>query len=192
MDVMIGEIKAFAFNWAPYGWYACNGMEYPVINNQALYAVIGNTYGGTPGQTFKVPNLQGRIIVGAGQLQPPAGTGLYNITAVGGTESVQISSATVPPHTHAFNAATTTPAKFQAAETKVPSNGNSFLSNVFERVSATTNRIAQAYSSAAPDSQLSQSVIGPFTGGTSAHENRQPYLVVNYCINWDGDFPPRP
>jgi len=191
MDAIIGEVKAFAFNWAPQGWLACNGAEYPISQYQGLYAILGNMYGGTPNQTFKVPNLQGRIIVGIGVLQSQAGTGIYNLATVGGTEGVAISQSTVPPHNHTFNAATTTPAKFQAAETKVPASG-SFLSNVFERVSATTNRIAQAYTSVVPDSTLAPAVIGPFAGGTGQHENRQPYLVVNYCINWDGDYPPRP
>ena len=191
MDAIIGEVKAFAFNWAPQGWLACNGAEYPIYQYQGLYAILGNRYGGTPNQSFKVPNLQGRIIVGTGQQSPPVGTGSYGLATIGGAEGVEISELNVPPHYHTFNAATTTPAKFQAAETKVPASG-SFLSNVFERVSATTNRIAQAYSSETPDSTLALGVIGPFAGGTSPHENRQPYLVVNYCINWDGDYPPRP
>ena len=190
MDASIGEIRAFAFNWTPYGWVACDGSTYQVQQFQALYAVLGNTYGGTAGQTFKVPNLQGRVMVGTGA-NNQTGT-QYSLAQVGGVESVAITPATAPAHTHNFNAGTTLTAKTLTAETKVAGSGTSFLSNLVEHVSATTNRLGQSYIPNAPDSALSPSAITPFVGGGAPHENRQPYLTINYCINWDGNFPPRP
>ena len=66
MDEYIGTIKLFAGNYAPHGWMRCMGQFLPIQQYQALYSVIGNTYGGNPGVNFRIPDLQGRVIVGAG------------------------------------------------------------------------------------------------------------------------------
>ncbi|MGZ3871487.1 MAG: phage tail protein [Mucilaginibacter sp.] len=191
-DVFIGEIKAFPFNWAPYGWFLCDGSSYPIMGYQALFAILGYNYGGVANQTFKVPNLQGRIMVGAGQLQPPAGVQYYELADTGGVESVGLTLSTIPPHTHTFNAATTKIATYQAEETQAAGNGTSLVANVFEHPPTGQNRNAQGYTTNAPNTNLATAAITPFTGGGAVHENRQPYAVINYCIAWTGDFPVRP
>lgn len=196
MDPIIGEIRAFAFNWAPYGWVRCDGSTYNIQQFQALYAVIGGTYGGNLQQgNFNVPNLQGRVLNGSGTLTYPnnGGTGAsYAVAGKGGTETVALTENMAPPHTHDFNAAVPTDATLIATSIVNKPVVNSYLSSANEVIPSVPNPDAVlAYSNAAPDIELASGVLTPLTGG-SAHDNRQPYLVINYCICYDGVFLPKP
>lgn len=189
MDGFIGEIKAFTFEWAPMGWLPCDGKSYSIDQYPELYALLGNTYGGTD-KTFNVPNLQGRIIINTDPNDTKTGSEKYKLGSIGGTESVALGITHVPPHSHTFNAATTKTATYLANETQAAGNGTSFISNVFEHPPTGQNRLAQGYhDTGAPNTPLAQATITPFSGGTAPHENRQPYFVLNYCINWWGSFP---
>ena len=103
-DPYIGEIRLVAFNFAPQGWALCNGQILPISQNQALFVLLGTTYGGNGVTTFALPDLRGRAPIHAGQ-----GPGLsnYSLGQIGGTETNIMTVAQMPRHSHAVNAVTT-------------------------------------------------------------------------------------
>lgn len=181
-DPFTGEIRAFAFNFAPYNWATCSGTTINIPQNSALYAIIGTTYGGDGVNTFALPKLQGRVTMGTG-----TGAGLtpriLGVTA--GTAGVTLtSSSQLPPHQHSVNVQI--PANPSAAgqtgapsATVVPSAESTPLilfNNATVPTSVLMPGAVQAAGSASP----------------TPHENRQPYLVLNYCICLYGEWPSRP
>ncbi|EDM37311.1 Microcystin-dependent protein [Pedobacter sp. BAL39] len=185
MDAFIGEVRPFAFDWIPDGWLACNGATYPLAQYQALYSVIGTVYGGTLGQNFKVPNLQGEAIIGAGQ--GPT-TSAYTLAQTGGTEKAGLTVNQIPNHDHVFNGA------IGATGFRTNTAGNtSYLTNFgYGGAGATTFTSASGYvPPGTPDTLLNPSSVTQ-TGGGGAHENRQPYLAVTYAICFNGYYPSRP
>jgi len=164
----IGEIKPCGFNFAPLGYAFCDGSLQSIDQNQALYALIGTTFGGDGVQTFGLPDLRGRVPVGQG-----AGPGLSPliIGEVYGVESVTLTTQQLPSHTHTVGVSTA------AASTVNPSNGYPALSA--RKVYGTTSLTAMSANSI------------PTAGSSFAHENRQPYLVISFCIAIEGIFPSR-
>jgi len=161
----LGEIKLFAFGFAPRGWVQCNGQLLAIASNQALFALLGTTYGGNGTQNFALPNLQSRVPVGFGN-----GPGLTPRTLgeVGGEENHTLLISETPNHTHAISAST-------AGATQPSANGGVWCDN------------ANAYSTAAPDIFVP---TGDFSSvGGQPHENRSPYLTLNWCIATQGIFP---
>lgn len=169
MDPFIGELRCFGFNFAPTGWALCNGQLLAIQQNTALFSLLGTMYGGNGQTTFGLPDLRGRTSLAFGQ-----GPGLTNRNQgeVGGTETVTLTAATIPPHPHTV-AASSTPT------TKNPSGS-------FPSVTA-----AGASYGTPGDLQMSAAMVG---GGGSGqpHANMQPYVVVNWCIALEGIFPSRP
>src|ERR1700675_2832013 len=98
----LSEVKIVSFNYAPRGWAFCNGQQMPINQNQALFSLLGTTYGGNGQTTFALPNLQSQLPVHQGQGQ---GLSNYTIGQTGGTPSVTINSNTMPAHTHAVTPA---------------------------------------------------------------------------------------
>lgn len=188
MDGFIGEIRPFAFTFAPDGWIECNGASLPVQQYTALYSIIGTIYGGDGRSSFNVPNLQGVVANGQGQLK---GGSNYPFGGHAGTEAVTLSSIQLPGHTHTFNGAVT-PTTAAAVTQKVPSP-TSYISNLFV-TSTTPASVGRSYQQMAQGTQFVQ--LNPMTitpvGGGGAHENRAPFLPIIYCICWQGEFPPRP
>lgn len=185
MDGYYGEIRAFTWGWAPEGWLLCNGTEIPVAQSQVLYAVIGNHFGGTPGRTFVLPDLRGHSPLGAGT--GPGLTPRPN-SSNGGNESVTLSQSTMPNHTHSPVAGGPS---ITANETAAPAaDGTSYLSRLWD--SAPNPAVPlNAYALAATtpvNVPFADSTVGT-TGQGQPHENRQPLLVVNFCICNDGIFP---
>ena len=175
MDPFLGEIKAVGFNYAPLGWAQCNGQTMSIQQYGALFALLGTTYGGDGRQTFGLPNLQGRAIVGTGQ-----GAGLSNYAwgQTGGAEAATLSLAQIPQHVHALQASD------QAATNPGPQG--SYLPTSVGK-SATP-----LYAGSVGTLQaMNQSSIGP-AGSSQAHPNVQPYLSVYYIIALQGIYPPRP
>ncbi len=162
----LGEIRAFAFNFAPKGWALCNGQTLAIAQNQALFALLGTTYGGNGITNFNLPNLQGRSPAHTG------GTTGYVLGQEVGVETVTLTSSQMPAHGHLAYASS------GGAQTASPS-GNLWANNSHT-----------AFSSATPDTSLATSAVSA-VGGNQAHENRSPYLVVNYCIALQGIFPSR-
>ena len=166
MEPFIGEVRLVPFNFAPKGWALCEGQLLPINQNQALFALLGTTYGGDGRTTFALPDLRGRVPVGAGQL--PAGSS-YDLGATGGQETVALKTRQLPSHGHAVHAsgaAGTT----KNPETAYPAGGGAYA--------------------AQRDVRMKAAMIGR-TGGGEAHENRQPYLCLNYVIALQGIFPSR-
>jgi microcystin-dependent protein len=163
MDPFIGEIKIISFNFPPKGWALCNGQLLPINQNQALFSILGTTYGGNGQTTFALPNLSGRVPVHVGTQ-----TGLGQ---AGGAEYHTLTAAE-PTHLHQVNASANT------ADQIVPTN-NFWASNTG----------ATPYAASAV-TVLSPSAIA-VAGGSQPHENRPPFLVLNFIIALVGIFPPR-
>jgi microcystin-dependent protein len=163
----LGEIKFVAFNFAPQGWALCNGQLLPISGNQALFNLLGTTYGGNGTSNFALPNLQGRMPLGMG-----AGTGAsYPLGQTGGQTSVTLSVAQMPKHSHSLHVSSTT------ANTKAPAGA----------VSAGDSGAA-TYSSVAPDAVMSSKSIGT-AGGTTPVPTMSPYLALTCIIALEGVYP---
>jgi microcystin-dependent protein len=161
----IGELKLVSFNFPPKGWSACNGQLLAINQNQALFSLLGTYYGGNGIQTFALPNMQGRTPISMGNG--------FTIGQVAGEESHTLLAAETPAHSHTVNANSGT------ATTNAP--GGNYLA-------ATT---AGFYAAAAQASGTLNSQSVTTSGGSQPHENRQPYLVMNWVIALAGIFPSR-
>src|SRR5580658_742842 len=113
----VGEIRMFGFGFAPQGWALCNGQLLPINQNQALFSLLGTTYGGDGRTTFALPDLQGRVPIHMGQ---GAGLSPYVMGQVGGVENVTLTIAQIPAHTHTVNGQSS----LGTLATPVSSNGN--------------------------------------------------------------------
>ena len=178
LDPFISEIMIVAFNFPPKGWALCNGQFLPINQNKALFSLLGTTYGGNGQTTFALPNLRGRVPIhhGAGHvLGESAGESTHTVTA-----------AELPMHMHDIqkpaNGLVTAKAKTGTAANKTTPEGNYFAENIAE-TKRFSNRSDASMANAAP-------TLGG-VGGSQPHENRQPYLVLNYVIALQGVFPSR-
>jgi microcystin-dependent protein len=142
----------------------CEGQLLPINQNQALFALLGTTYGGDGRTTFALPDLRGRVPTGAGQ--PPAGS-TYPLGATGGQETVALTTTQLPGHTHAVHASSAA-ATTKSPATAYPAGGGAYASRKNVRMKA--------------------AMVGR-TGGGEGHENRQPFLALNYVIALQGIFP---
>jgi microcystin-dependent protein len=177
-DYYLGEIRMFPWDWAPRGWALCNGAILPITQNQALFALLGTTYGGDGRTTFALPNLNGRTPVGQGT--SPVSGGTYTWGATGGAESVSLLPPSMPMHTHPLTAAN------DAAT--IPAPGTNYLAQPV--VSLTDPTPVNLYSTPTALTPLDPDAVS-VTGGGGPHFNMQPYLVMNYCIATGGIFPSR-
>jgi microcystin-dependent protein len=168
----LAEIRIFAGNFAPQGWALCNGQIMAISQATALFSLLGTQYGGNGTSNFGLPNLQGMAPMHAGQ-----GLGLSNHIQgeVGGSPSVTLTTAEVPQHRHTYNAGS----GGRGNVTAIPGNTNT-------DEAAFTN----IYGTATDGTQMSPTMLTP-APGSQPHENRQPYLVLNFIIALTGIFPPR-
>lgn len=168
----MGEIRLFGGTYAPRGWDMCHGQTLPISENDTLFTVIGTTYGGDGVETFKLPDLQGRVPVHMGE-----GDGItqkYPIGSQGGLEEVKLSEEQIPVHQHGFMA----------------SEGPGTSPNAEGNVLGSPPAVTLFRTRVTPDSNLPPQAVGP-VGENQAHENRMPYLAISYIINVDGYPPPR-
>ena len=178
MNPFIGAIFSFGFNFAPYGWAQCNGQLLPITDYEALFALLGTTWGGDGITTFGLPNLQGRVPIGMGQ-----GPGLpnYSIGQSGGSETATLNINNLPAHTHPLLSASI-PVSSAAANTNDPT-GHYF---------ATLNPSSvQTYADTSGASMATNSGTTGITGSGIPISVLSPFLVVNYCIALFGIFPSR-
>jgi len=166
----IGEIRMFGGNFAPAGWAFCNGALMPISENDALFTLIGTTYGGDGQETFALPNLQGRVPIHAGQ--GPGISQSYVLGEMGGVESVTLTVQQIPNHNHAMMASN--------ANGQQPQPTNGFL--------ALTNPGFPYVANSQPFKQLNANSVGPI-GGSQPHENMGPFLAINFIISLFGIFP---
>lgn len=192
MDSFIGEIRAFPYRFVPKGWAECNGQSLPINQFQALYAIIGITYGGDR-QNFNVPNFQGAALVGVGTSSQSGRT--YAVNQRYGTESVTLTNPTLPYHTHDFKGK----GGADASRTSAPdANNQSYLTNIgYQKPSDPKPVAALAYRdvSQTPVTLHPATIANCVPGSNVAapHENRSPFQAIRYCICVsDGDFPVNP
>jgi microcystin-dependent protein len=167
----IGQVIAVGFPFAPDGWLPCDGRLVSIAQYTALYQLIGTTYGGDGQATFALPNLSGRVALDQGQ-----GPGLSPrvIGQVGGSEVVSLSSNQVGAHSHGLIASS------KVGSSNTPGTATALAQNA--------QTLVNAYSSAAANTSLTAASIGP-AGTGQPHENRQPFLAINYVIAWQGAYP---
>lgn len=179
-DPFYGEIRAFGFTYAPAGWAFCQGQNMPVAQNPALYSVIGNLYGGTPGQNFNLPDLRGRAPMGQG-----SGPGLTprTVAQAVGTPTEKLLITQMPPHEHAI--------AVQTGNATASAPTGNFLAAAVTGGSRPSPK--SAYAPEAPDAPLAPAALTPFQGGGQPHSNMQPYLALNLCICLQGEvYPVKP
>ena len=172
-EPMLAEIKLFAGNFAPRGWAFCDGQLLPIAQNQALFSILGTIYGGDGRTTFALPDLRGRAPIG-----PRTGPGLttYREGQRGGVEQVYLSILEMPNHSHTpiVNAA----APVGRGQGKTNPTGNYWADD-------------SSYSATKNTQMAADAVAVGNTGGSQSHENRQPYIALNYIIAIQGTFPSR-
>lgn len=188
MEGMIGEIRLFAPNFAPRAWELCAGQLLAISSHTALFAILGNTYGGDGRTTFALPKFNGRSAVSSGQ---GPGTSDYRLGQKKGTEDVTLTLSELPAHTHYVSA--TNPSGTIAMggfndEGSSPSPVNNYpaLVDGFNLYANAPNERMQP-----SPVNIGGSVVAASTGNGQPHENMQPFLVLNYIICMQGVFPSR-
>ncbi len=171
----IGEIRCFGFNFAPAGWAFCNGQLMAIVQNDALFSILGTTYGGDGVTTFGLPDLQGRIPMHWGN-----GPGGFN-TTIGESQGAPTHTLAVnemPLHTHSI-IATSVPSGGIVERTATPDATTFLADSTPDGIYNKTPTVNTGFSPSA--------IIA--TGGSQPHDNTQPYLVLNFCIALQGIFP---
>lgn len=178
-DPFVGEIRPFAFGFEPMDWLPCNGQQVSVQQYQTLYAVIGNIYGGTPSQYFNLPDLRGMVPVGMGD-----GPGLsqWRLGEKYGSEGVSLTANQMPSHTHTA---------YAEQESATTPNPNGMIVAGVKSGTPGTPKFYKDVPQTASLVPMNASTV-QIVGGGLAHENRQPYQVLNFCICCYGLFPTRP
>lgn len=161
----LGEIRLFGFNFPPRNWSKCDGATLPINQNQALYSLLGTTYGGDGRTNFALPDLRGRVPISFSSSYPQ---GQKN-----GSETVTLTAAQMPAHTHALRASDS------------DSSGTSPNDQVLANTGSET-----IYGDPGNLVSLNSNTISS-TGGGQSIENMQPFLAIEFCIALTGTFPPR-
>lgn len=163
-EPFLGQISLFSFSFAPRGWAQCAGQTLAINQNQALFSLLGTTYGGDGRTTFMLPDLRGRVAASEG--------GGLTRGQRAGSEYHSLTVQEIPRHMHLLRASTAN------ATTRAPNDA---------LLASTPARI---YSNASPGVALNAKTVTQ-TGASQPHENRQPYLVIGFCIALVGIFPSR-
>lgn len=164
-EPFLSEIRIFSFDFPPKGWAFCNGQFMPINQNQALFALLGTTYGGNGQTTFALPNLQGRVPIHVGNK--------HTLGEAAGSSSVTLNIQQLPQHLH-FAQASANPG------TGLVPSGNVVFGQ----------RAAEIYHSADNLVAMNAGTVSN-VGGSQPHNNMMPYLVLNFCIALQGIFPSR-
>lgn len=161
-EPFLSEIRMMSFGFAPRGWALCNGQLLPINQNQALFSLLGTTYGGDGRVNFALPDLRGRVPI-------HTGSG-HTLGERGGEQAHTLNIAELPTHTHVLNGTTNT------GNIPVPT------SNIL------ADSPSQLYTAPGNLTSLSPGSVTN-TGGSQAHLNMQPFLTINFCIALQGIFP---
>ncbi|MGF6418913.1 microcystin-dependent protein [Stenotrophomonas sp. AN71] len=175
-DPYLGEIQIYGFNYAPYNWAMCQGQVMPIQQNTALFSLLGTTFGGNGTSTYQLPNYANNIACGQG-----SGPGLSPrvMGETFGSDTVTVLTNQMPNHTHGARIYNQPDSAHRSG---VPATGNALITPESSPILAATPTVT--------------STFPPITvlpaGSGQPHENRQPYLTLNFCICLAGVFPARP
>ncbi|HWJ81683.1 MAG TPA: tail fiber protein [Nocardioides sp.] len=161
-EPFLGEIRLMSFSFAPQGWALCNGQFLPINQNQGLFSLLGTTFGGNGQTNFALPNFRGRVPI-------HVGSG-HNLGEAAGQTAHTITVSEMPTHTHAVQASSHATGGSASPSGRYLGGANN------------------AYRSGAPTTTLAPSTVSN-VGGSQAHVNMQPYLVISFCIALQGIFP---
>jgi microcystin-dependent protein len=161
MDPYIGEIRLFSFDLVPNGWAPCQGQLLPILQNQALFSLLGTTYGGDGVNNFALPDLRGRV--------PVHFDNTYPLGTSTGEATHTLTTAEIPAHIHTVRASTAT------------ASSANLTGNVWAQE-------ANSFGPAATLAAMSDAAISK-AGGSQPHENMQPYLAVSFYIATQGLYP---
>ncbi len=163
-EPFLSEIRLMSFSFPPKGWAFCNGQLLPINQNQALFALLGTTFGGNGQTNFALPDLRGRVPIGVGNG--------HTLGERGGTESETITISTMPQHTHLIASNNSTTGRNSTPNGRLATNGSP--NNVYGPAS---NLVAMN----------AANIMN--VGGNQAHINLQPFLTISFCIALQGIFP---
>lgn len=163
-EPFLSEVRIMSFNFAPMGWALCNGQLVPINQNQALFSLLGTTFGGDGQVNFALPDVRGRVPI-------HVGSG-HTLGEKGGEQAHTLSIGEVPTHTHVLNASS------NAGTVVIPSGNLLAASN------------SQLYHGSADLTAMSAATVAN-VGGSQAHLNMQPFLTLTFCIALQGIFPSR-
>jgi microcystin-dependent protein len=168
-EPFLSEIKIFSFNYAPRGWAMCNGQFLPINQNQALFSLLGTTYGGNGQTTFALPDLRGNVPLHDGNG--------HTLGQKAGEQAHTLTQSELPQHVHDFSSNTAV-VSASANATVGPPTSNYWANNGHT-----------AYSTGGVNLGAMSPQAITNVGGSQPHENMQPYLVLNFCIALQGIFP---
>ncbi|MGQ4582320.1 tail fiber protein [Lysobacter sp. F60174L2] len=163
-EVFLGQIMLTGFNFAPRGFATCDGQLLPIAQNQALFALLGTQYGGNGTTTFGLPDLRGRTPRGFTQAEP--------VGVASGVESVTLTPAQLPTHTHRFVGTTAAASTSNPRDALFAASGTELYAPPGASVTLAANTVESC-------------------GNDAPHNNMQPYSVLNFCIALTGVFPSR-
>jgi microcystin-dependent protein len=208
MDPFVGEIRAIGFSFAPPGWFLCNGQILAISSYQALFALIGTTFGGNGTSTFQLPDLQGRVPLGVGQ---GAGLPVYVWGQQGGAASVALTQQQMPAHTHVATFTGSAPSgpanlsvtvqgssaqggtssptgNYLAGTPKGSTTGDLYVNNP---ALGTLGNLAGASGSLSGLPAPQGTVVNGLSGGNVPVNIEPPYLAIYFIIAYNGIFPSR-
>jgi microcystin-dependent protein len=164
-EPFLSEIRIMSFGFAPQGWAMCNGQLLPINQNQALFSLLGTTYGGDGRVNFALPDLRGRVPIHMGQG--------HTLGERGGEQAHTLSQSEMPTHVHLL----------QATNTDIAANRQAIpTGNVLGPFNNFYNNPGGAVTTLSPSTITS-------VGGSQAHQNQQPFLTLTFCIALQGIFP---
>ncbi|WP_022948204.1 phage tail protein [Methylohalobius crimeensis] len=172
-DPFIGEIKLFAGNFAPRNYAFCDGQLMAIAQNQALFSLLGTTFGGDGHTTFAYPDMRGRVPIHYGT---GGGLSTRRMGERGGSETVRLTTSQMPAHSHSFNAAPASASSNQPA------------GRMYAQADASANEML--YRAEEPDATLHDDVMQP-VGGNQGHDNMMPSLGINFILSLYGTYPQR-
>lgn len=215
MDPILGEIKLFAGNFAPRGWYTCEGQTLAISQYMALFSLLGTTYGGDGMTTFKLPDLRGSFATQCTNISSSHPGGTYTLGQIGGSGSYMITAANVPPHTHTIvkgagtnlSGAVSVGTTLQVNNTETNATPTPTNGLVLGAVQDLGSGASGLYNDQAPNVTLggitsnvsntlnfdpSGLTLTPWGSGPSPIATTPPFLAMQYIIAWSGVYPSRP
>lgn len=165
-EPFLSEVRLFSFGFPPQGWATCDGQFLPINQNQGLFSLLGTTFGGNGQTNFALPDLRGRVPI-------KEGSG-HTLGEKAGQQSHTLSISELPQHTHTLHGSSS------ATNTNIPAAGTTVWGDTAPN---------QAYRNSQQNMVAMNAAFISNVGGNQPHENRQPFLVLNFCIALQGIFP---